>query len=433
MVRHPREPRVLLLRSDRTWRLPQVLVHDAVWIANASAVIGAFEQRLGTKPWLLRQLRFAEDGDAEWIDAVFEVELIDGDWDVPPHGRWAGRSDLDVLRLEDEQRGLLAEYLDELESGDVPAERPAWARAGWLDTVRPWIESELGRLGHTVVELEQVKHWSISSVLRVRTDGSDFYVKVPARLPLFVEEGTVTARLAERFPDYVPAPLAVEPKHGWFMMSKFEEIFDWQAPLATRCDALRRFAGLQRRTAELTPELLGDGCLDRRLDVLETQIDPLLDDPEAVGRLASEELDELRRLAPTLRELCRRLAGFDLPPTLVHGDLHMLNVARVDAELVYFDWTDACIAHPFIDLLSLQWEKDESSRAALLDAYLDPWRDAESPARLREAVGLAAVVIPLHHAVSYQHIVAGLEPAAKLELDATHTFLREVLSRMKER
>jgi hypothetical protein len=38
----------------------------------------------------------------------------------------------------------------------------------------------------------------------------------------------------------------------------------------------------------------------------------------------------------------------------------------------------------------------------------------------------------LHHAVSYQHIVAGLEPAAKPELDDTHEFLREVLARARE-
>jgi aminoglycoside phosphotransferase (APT) family kinase protein len=166
--------------------------------------------------------------------------------------------------------------------------------------------------------------------------------------------------------------------------------------------------------------------------VLASQIDPLLDDPEAVIRLTAEEVAALRRLAPRLKEICRRLADFNIPAALVHGDLHMLNVARIDGELAYFDWTDACVAHPFIDLLSLQWEKDDSDRRTLLDAYLEPWRDLESPERLLEAVALAAVVIPLHHAVSYQHIVAGLEPAAKAELDATHTFLREVIAREKE-
>lgn len=178
-------------------------------------------------------------------------------------------------------------------------------------------------------------------------------------------------------------------------------------------------------------ELLADGCLDRRLDVLEAQIDPLVNDVEAVAGLTPEEVGELRRLAPALKQLCRRLASFALPSTLVHGDLHMLNVARVDGQLIYFDWSDACVAHPFIDLLSLEWERDELIRAAMRDAYLEAWRGVETAERLQEAAALAAVVIPLHHAVSYQHIVAGLEPAAKHELDATAGFLRRVLSTAK--
>ena len=138
------------------------------------------------------------------------------------------------------------------------------------------------------------------------------------------------------------------------------------------------------------------------------------------------------QIVPALKQFCRLLAEFELPSTLVHGDLGMLNVARVEGELVYFDWTDACISHPFVDLLSLQWEQDERTRAALLEAYLEGWQGAETAERLVEAVSLAAVVTPLHHAVSYQHIVAGLEPAAKPELDATHEFLHEVLARARE-
>jgi hypothetical protein len=36
-------------------------------------------------------------------------------------------------------------------------------------------------------------------------------------------------------------------------------------------------------------------------------------------------------------------------------------------------------------------------------------------------------LIPLHHAVSYRHIVEGLEPVSKPELDATRHFLRPAL------
>jgi hypothetical protein len=429
VVRHPREPKVLLLRSNRAWRLPHALVRDAVWAANAQVVVPAFERRLRTRLWLLRLVHESADEAAGQIEAIFELELLDSDWRVPAHGRWVGVAALAGLRLADEeQRPTLKAYLEALERGHVPMERPPWARPGWRTEARTWIEEEAARLGHVVVGVQQVKHWSISSVLKIDTDGPELYFKVPAQLQLFVDEARVTARLAERFPDHVPAPLSIEPERGWLLLPRFDELFTWAAPLDLRLESLRRFAALQRRTSELTDELLGDGCLDRRLQVLEAQIDPLVHDPEATAGLTPDEVAELRRLAPALKELCRRLGGFEIPSTLVHGDLHMLNVARHDGELVYFDWTDACIAHPFLDLLCLSWEKDEETRAALRDAYLEPWQGIETPERLREAAAVAAVVIPLHHAVSYQHIVAGLEPAAKPELDATPALLRRVLT-----
>ena len=421
-LRHPAEPRVLLLRSDRAWRLPRVVAGD-LWIAQADAIGDAFERRLGTRPWLLRQLRFGDD------EAVFELELSDPGWSPPAHGRWAARGDLDGLRLKDEeQRSLLEGYLDALERDDVPPERPPWARPGWLGGVREWLERETARLGHTVLAIEQVKTWSISTVLRVRTDGPTLFFKVSAPLPLFVDEAAVTAELAARFPGYVPAPLAVDAERGWLLLAEFDEPLGWSEPLETRRELFSRFAGLQRRSVPVVDELLAAGCLDRRLHVLEAQLDPLFANPVAVGRLTTEETSELKRLAPKLKEACRRLDALGLPATLVHGDLHPGNAARIDGELAYFDWTDACIAHPLIDLHSLQWEDDESVRAALLDAYLAAW-DGAVPA---EAVELARIVTPLHHAVSYSTIVANVERSGQGELDATHGFLREALARVRD-
>ena len=422
-----------MLRSDREWRLPRTLVRKAVWAADATTVVPALEQRLGTRIWFLRRLAWSEDKATQRIEGVCEVEPADQDWDPPAHGRWVGLRELDGLRLrEEEERRLLTDYLDTLERDEVPEERSPWSRPSWVVDVRAWLEREVSKLGRSLRGIEQVKHWSISSVLRIETDGPDLYFKVSARLPLFVEEASVTAMLAERFPGYVPAPLAVEPAWGWFLLPEFDDLIGWQPPIEVHEELFRRYAGLQRRSVDLTAELLADGCLDRRLGVLEAQVDPLLDDPGAIARLTPDEVTELRRLAPTLKETCRRLAACGIPDTLVHGDLHPGNVARIDGELAYFDWTDACIAHPFFDLHSLQWQQDEETRAALLDAYLGAWEGVESPERLREAAALAAVVTPLHHAVSYRTIVANLEPVARSELDATHQFLREILARIRD-
>jgi hypothetical protein len=199
-------------------------------------------------------------------------------------------------------------------------------------------------------------------------------------------------------------------------------------PLETKREFFRRFATLQRRSVDHVPGLLADGCLDRRLEVLEAQLEPLVHDAGAVAKLERGERRRLRGLVPTFVEACRRLAGFGIPPALVHGDLHYGNVTRIAGNLVYFDWSDACLAHPFIDLFSLQWERKQH-HAALVDAYLEPWEDLSPRERLLEAVELARVVIPLHHAVSYATIVGALEPTAKVELDATHVFLREAVAR----
>ena len=95
----------------------------------------------------------------------------------------------------------------------------------------------------------------------------------------------------------------------------------------------------------------------------------------------------------------------------MHGDLHPGNAARIDGELAYFDWTDACIAHPLIDLHSLQWVDDESVRASLLGAYVEGWGGAVPAA----AIELARIVTPLHHAVSYSTIVANVERSGQSE------------------
>ena len=194
--------------------------------------------------------------------------------------RTLGRAgELAALRLRDEeQRPILDSYLDALERGDVPAPRPAWARPGWLPEVREWIEQEAARLGLTVVGVEQVKHWSISSVLRIddrRTrpllQGADAAAALRRRGEGDRQIGGAVSR---------PRPGAAERRAGARLAatrSVRRAVHVWRRPSRSAWSLLRRFARLQRRTSELADELLADGCLDRRLDVLETQIDPLVE------------------------------------------------------------------------------------------------------------------------------------------------------------
>jgi aminoglycoside phosphotransferase (APT) family kinase protein len=98
---------------------------------------------------------------------------------------------------------------------------------------------------------------------------------------------------------------------------------------------------------------------------------------DAATWLSAEEEAELRAAVPRLTTLCAALAGYAVPPSLVHGDLHLQNVADGPGGYVFFDWTDACVAHPFVDLLTFLEEREEQVEEALADrlrgAYLAEW------------------------------------------------------------
>jgi aminoglycoside phosphotransferase (APT) family kinase protein len=128
-------------------------------------------------------------------------------------------------------------------------------------------------------------------------------------------------------------------------------------------------------------------------------------------------LARLEVLAPTLREQCARLATYRIPHTLMHGDMHGNNVAGRDGQYFFFDWTDACIAHPFLDMLVIHYAGEEARQAALQSSYLALWTQFEPLARVQEAWVLAQPLMCLHHAVSYLTIVAGIEPDARPDLD----------------
>lgn len=324
---------------------------------------------------------------------------------------------------------------------------PPWRESSqWRADAENWIRAELARLGHPVTgPIEDVKIWGISCVLRARTGGETgpyVYFKTSLDLPLFVHEPVVTRELATLFPRSVPMPLAIEEQRGWMLLADFGPTVDAglgneRVPLEKRRDVLCDFGRIQREAAPHTDRLLQAGAKDRRLPMLVRHIDTLcaaLENP-ACG-LKPDEVDNFReRAAPYLRGLCEKLAGYAVPHTLLHGDLHFGNIAQSAAtgnRPLYFDWTDTCIAHPFFDMIEV-WRHGEhlETDAPLRDAYLSLWKDYESPERLREAWEIAGPLTALHHAVSYYHISAFLagENATGLE-QGLPQFLHRILEQV---
>jgi hypothetical protein len=401
--------------------------------------LAGLHEHVGFDAVLLRCVREHQDPSARVQQATLMAAPRDPA-SLPPGARWVGREDLAGAALQHHEYATVAAgLLDALAAGARHPGGAPWAARGWFHDAECWLRSSLDRLGWTVTgPVQQRQVWELSCILRAPTARGDVYFKAMRESPPFVNEGVVMRALAELFPDHVPAPLAVDAERRWLVLADFGQALGWEAPVEVREEVLRTFARVQIQAAAHVDRLLGAGCLDRRLGWLAAQAERWLPAIDETGRLpgidqatwlSADEVAELRAAGPQLAAMCGELAASAIPPTLVHGDLHLSNVAHGPRGYLFFDWTDACVAHPFVDMISIFHEKDGTLRDRLRDAYLAEWTRFEPPARLLRAWRLAEPLGALHHAVSYRSIVANLEPPIDLHMmQSTAYWLRKVLA-----
>ena len=427
IIPHPSAPRVLLLFKGGYWSLPRVPIGD-IWAVDLGQICHALLRTLGIATTVLRLASRRGDDAQRQVCMIYVLENHAPSWQPPAHGRWASRAELSEL-AQPEQGAVLDTYLAEVERGLIPELRASWCRAGWFDAATAWIAAQLATRGTPlVVAVDQVTNWSLSCILRGYTAAGAVYFKATATLPLFVNEPVIMAALARRYPDHIPMPLSLDPQRRWMLLPDVGQPLGYDSPLAVHQELLRSLGAIQRDSAAAVDELLELGCHDRRLERLLAQTATLAADAAALSGLTDVERAQFRAALPRLQAMCAALAAYGIPPTLVHGDLHLKNVAVSARRTQFFDWSDACVSHPFFDLISVFDEEDRTRQVQLRDAYLGVWSDCAPVERLLEAWALAQPLSDLHQAISYQHILMGLEPVAQVEFgDTVPYYVRKVL------
>ncbi|HUS17465.1 MAG TPA: aminoglycoside phosphotransferase family protein [Chloroflexia bacterium] len=435
LIPHPSAAGVLLVETAGGWEPPGVTNTDANLFAGGPLAAWV-QEHLGLS---VTQLRAAEvhidPADDRWDWALVALDNHSPDWSPPVEARWVDRAMLAGLPLaHPEQCATIDAWLAEMESGAVPALRSPWARPGWWASLTTWVDKALAERGRALrAPLEQRKVWGISSLLRGDTAQGAVYVKACATQPLFTNEATFTAGLAARYPAWVPTPLAVEGERRWMLLDDFGGELLETAPPAAWVATVDAFATLQIESVGQVDALLAAGCLDRRLDRVIAALPALLADVQAYHHaLTDAELAAFAACLPELEAACAELAAGGVPQTLVHGDLHDNNIAIVDAQPLFFDWSDACIAHPFFDLTTLffgeHFTAHPQERDALQDRYLGHWTAYAPLADLRRMATLATRLGSLHQVISYISIVRNLEPAARWENSGgIDEFVRQIL------
>ena len=454
LIFHTIEPRILMIPGTEVWSLPSFQFDLRLRFGDDSLILPELQDTLGlerTNATVLRcaHIHYVDEGDHHQVDMIYIMESNNPAWVPPAEMQWIGREALESLPLTlPQQREVIATCLHEIETHSIPPLRPPWERRGWFSTAAAWIQAQLAQSGYTVVApIEQVRIWGISCILRVPTTTGTVYFKASPvqiadesrRLPfLFANEAALTRGLAGLFPEHIPTPLAIDPARGWMLLEDFGQKLREHPVLAAWEEALQIFSRLQVASSKHVELLLATGCLDRRLDKLPGQIDLLMNDTQISSFLDKAEVEQLQAYTPLFKAMCDQLASYNIPATLVHGDLHPGNIALGQGKPVFFDWTDGCVSHPFFDAITFWEEVDRlgdtpDARSRLRDIYLEQWTAYEPMERLLEAAVLAERLGMLHQAVSYQHITANMEAPWDKSIGSGLTFwLRVLLKSMTE-
>ena len=395
----PSDQAVLMLPSG----LPQVEQPDSIWFPDVESVLRVLREQHGIEAVVLTCLS---------ADPLTYLMLPSGE---PPAGaRWV--------------------HDHPVSSSDLPG----WTRPEWYGEAPQWIAERLKATGPWT----QVKSWGLSNVLRIPTADGDVYFKAvsqastdPDALPfLFANEPLFLQRASTDRPGAVPAPLAIDEERAWMLLPDLGTPLEGESDVAIWVDAVRNHARLQRSYVTDTERLLEYSCADRRLAVLDAELDRLLAPNSLTERLDSAEQSRLPERAKQLREAIVELADIGVPETLLHGDLHPRNLAVRDGRVLAFDWTDAALAHPFLDLVTFcEKQSPLSSDPRVLDAYLHEWEDYATPSDLRRALTLAEELGTLYQTITYLHLVDHLTGPSKNSMLRGGTFWLKRLLAVQDR
>ncbi len=373
---------LLMLPGEPGWSLPVMHLPGRLWLSEVGALREGIATALGIHAAVMRCAWAIEDDVQRLTEAIFVLDQAEATWQAFRGSAWVDRDALTNLTLAlPHQRPLLESVLAELDGQPVPTLRPPWARSGWLAEASAWVERELARLGYELLtSIEQVRSWGISAILRVSTTQGDVYLKVANAWPLSAHEPLVMQTLADWYPQQIPAPLTIDIDRRWMLLRDFGPALRGNPDLGAWEVALQAYVPLQRDAVERLDTLWALGCADRRLETLPAWVDFLVSDAETLALIEPHEADRLIALEPHFKKLAAKLSDYRLPSTLVHGDLHPGNIAAQHGGYIFYDWTDACIAHPFMDLITVLEETgtlpDQAlATARLRDAYLSLWTE----------------------------------------------------------
>jgi hypothetical protein len=210
------------------------------------------------------------------------------------------------------------------------------------------------------------------------------------------------------------------------------------------------YVGLQKDIAVHTDDLLALGILDRRLRRLPELFEELIADEAAMlinqqDGLTQEEYGRLKGALPGFVRMCEELASAGIPETIHHDDFHDGNIFLQEGRVLFTDWAESAVAHPFFSLVVLlrgagnsletfsetgeESGPDTPEIAELRALYLRHWTSYASMDDLQSLARIAERRLGyVNRALTWHLVISNMAPELRVEYaPAVPGYLQEFL------
>ncbi|MDR4888588.1 aminoglycoside phosphotransferase family protein [Fredinandcohnia sp. QZ13] len=271
-----------------------------------------------------------------------------------------------------------------------------------------WLHTVIKDAGYeSTGSVDPVKDTDFCLVLRIPTKRGDLFYKENGLSTR--HEAIVSKHLDLRLQGKTARLVALNESECWFLMEDLKgkplrNIKDkqlWQR-------AIQEYAELQISQMEEVESLIKMGVPDRRMPILKQEIEQYLKEMCGTG-LTEDETKKVMALQPELLSMCDQIDSI-LPASIEHGDLHSNNIRIIDDNIVFFDWGDASVSHPFFST-RIFWHAldelihDESEWLAMVNEfrpfYLEPWTKFATITDLDNALRISDELACVQRALSW--------------------------------
>lgn len=315
-----------------------------------------------------------------------------------------------------------------------------WFNKDWFEISKKQLQNilinETNYGINKIINVSQFYVSSISCLLKIETNKGFFFCK--RVLPeIFKNEPDITKELSNLLPHYLPEIIYNNNDKGFIITKDFgKNILSESKNFNDWLSVIKTFAQLQIEASKYKDFLLEKEMFDRTTQNMPEILEKYLNDDNKIylnqeDNLTSKERDKLLNNIDNIKRMYEELGSYNIPSTVEHGDLHSGNIAIDKGRIIFYDWSDCAISHPFFSLRSFLWiffDKEghlkdkveefpdiDQPYEKLLNAYLEKWTAFNSLENLRKAYELSRILANLSFALQYILLTDSMEEHTKFQ------------------